>query len=256
MRHIDEEYTRHPFYGIRRMTISLRNKGFNVNPKRVKRLMRRMGIEAVYPKPRLTMASDGNKRYPYLLKGLSIEYPDQVWCSDITYIRMKHGFVYLVAIMDWFSRYVLSFEVSNSLDKDFCIKALKNALKSSKPEIFNSDQGVQFTCEEFISCLEAFDVTISMANHGRVYDNIFIERLWRTVKYEEVYLNDYETVKNAISGLNRYFHFYNKERPHQALGYKTPYEVYQNGRNDVKFINPQDGLHAQNVHLKNTLILS
>ena len=256
MRHIDEEYTRHPFYGIRRMRISLRNRGHNVNPKRVKRLMRRMGIEAIYPKPRLTKASDENKRYPYLLKGMSIKSPNQVWCSDITYIRTKYGFVYLVAIVDWFSRYVLSFEVSNSLDKDFCIKALKKALSTSKPEIFNSDQGVQFTCDEFINCLEAFNVSISMANRGRVYDNIFIERLWRTVKYEEVYLNDYETVKDVISGLSRYFHFYNNERPHQALGYKTPCEVYQNDRKDVKFINPQGRLHAQNVHLINTSILS
>lgn len=256
MRHIDEEFTRRPFYGFRRMTISLKNREHKVNPKRVKRLMRRMGIEAIYPKPRLTKPSLNHRKYPYLLKGLSIDRPDHVWCSDITYIRMKYGFVYLVAIVDWFSRYVLSFEVSNALDKDFCIKALKRALRSSKPEIFNSDQGVQFTCEEFTSCLEAFNVTISMASRGRVYDNIFIERLWRTVKYEEVYLNDYETVKDAISNLSSYFHFYNNERPHQALGYKTPCEVYQNDRKDVKIINPQDRLHDQKVHLKLSSILS
>ena len=253
---IDEEYTRHPFYGVRRMKAMLENKGHKVNRKRIRRLSRNMGIEAVYPKPKLTKSSSEHKKYPYLLKGLKIDHPDHVWCSDITYIKTKYGFVYLTAIMDWFSRYVMSFEVSTTLDKEFCIKALKDALSHSKPEIFNSDQGVQFTCEEFITSLKETGVTISMDGRGRAHDNIFIERLWRTVKYEEVYLKEYETVKDAVSGLCKYFHFYNKERPHQALGYKTPYEVYKNNRQKVKFINPQDGLHDQNVHLKTAPILS
>lgn len=253
---IDEEYTRHPFYGVRRMKVILERKGHRVNHKRIRRLSRKMGIEAIYPKPRLTKPSSEHRKYPYLLRDLSINRPDQVWCSDITYIKTKYGFVYLAAIMDWFSRYILSFEVSTTLDKEFCVKALKRALKCSKPEIFNSDQGVQFTNEEFISCLKEAGVTISMDGRGRAHDNIFIERLWRTVKYEEVYLNEYETVKDAVLGIDRYFSFYNDERPHQALKYKTPCEVYQNGRYEINFINPQNGLNVQNVHLKNTSILS
>ena len=253
---IDEEYTRHPFYGVRRMEVMLERKGHKVNHKRIRRLSRQMGIEAVYPKPRLTKPSLEHRKYPYLLRGLNIDRSDQVWCSDITYIKTKYGFVYLTAVMDWFSRYVLSFEVSTTLDKEFCINALKRALRSSKPGIFNSDQGVQFTNDEFITCLKEAGIAISMDGRGRAHDNVFIERLWRTVKYEEVYLNEYETVKNAVSGLSKYFHFYNRERPHQALGYKTPDEVYQNGRNNLNFINPQNGLYAKNVHLKNTSILS
>jgi putative transposase len=253
---IDEEYTLHPFYGVRRMKVMLERKGHKVSHKRIRRLSRKMGIEAIYPKPRLTKPFSEHKKYPYLLRGLKIERPDQVWCSDITYIRTKYGFVYLTAIMDWFSRYVLSFEVSTTLDKEFCIKALKNALESSKPEILNSDQGVQFTNDEFTSCLKEKDIRISMDGRGRAHDNIFIERLWRTVKYEEVYLKEYETVKEAISGLRKYFYFYNNERPHQALEYKTPCEVYQNSHYETNFINLQDGLHDKNLHLKNTSILS
>ena len=253
---IDEEYTRHPFYGVRRMKVMLERKGHKVNHKRIRRLSRKMGIEAIYPKPRLTKPSPEHRKYPYLLKGLNIGRPDQVWCSDITYIKTKYGFVYLTAIMDWFSRYILSFEVSTTLDKEFCIKALKKALSSSKPVIFNSDQGVQFTNEEFINCLKEAEIRISMDGRGRAHDNIFIERLWRTVKYEEVYLNEYETVKDAVLGIDRYFSFYNDERPHQALGYKTPREVYQNGWYKTNFINPQNGLKTQNVHLINSSILS
>ena len=164
--------------------------------------------------------------YPYLLRGMTISRPDQVWGADITYIRMRHGFLYLVAILDWYSRYVLSWELSNTLDHHFCTAALEKALSISKPEIFNTDQGTQFTCEEFTSYLEERNITISMDSRGRVFDNIFVERLWRSVKYEEVYLNDYETVADVRSGLGRYFQFYNKERFHQALGYRTPHHVY------------------------------
>lgn len=226
MRLIDEEYTRHPFYGTRRLTAWLKRKGHEVNIKRVRRLMRDMGIEAIYQKPNLSKAFPEHKKYPYLLKNIVIDHPDQVWSSDITYIRMKHGFIYLTAVMDWFSRYVLSFEVSTTLDTCFCIEALEKALNISNPEIFNTDQGSQFTSEAFTGCLKSNGITISMDGKGRAFDNIFVERLWRSVKYEEVYLNDYETVKNAIVGLFRYFEFYNKERVHQALEYQTPYEVY------------------------------
>lgn len=226
MRLIDEEYTRHPFYGTRRLTAWLRREGHEVNIKRVRRLMRDMGIEAIYQKPNLSKAFPEHKKYPYLLKNIVIDHPDQVWSSDITYIRMKHGFIYLTAVMDWFSRYVLSFEVSTTLDTGFCIEALEKALNISNPEIFNTDQGSQFTSEAFTGCLKSNGITISMDGKGRAFDNIFVERLWRSVKYEEVYLNDYETVKNAIVGLFRYFEFYNKERVHQALEYQTPYEVY------------------------------
>jgi len=185
-----------------------------------------MGIEAVYQKPNISKASPGHKKYPYLLKNMDINHPDQVWSTDITYIRMKHGFIYLTAIIDWFSRYVLSFEVSTTLDKGFCLDALEKALSISKPEIFNTDQGVQYTSEAFTGCLKANNIAISMDGRGRAFDNIFVERLWKSVKYEEVYLNDYETVKEAFSGLSRYFEFYNKERVHQALEYQIPYEVY------------------------------
>ncbi len=188
--------------------------------------MRSMGLEAIYPKSKLSKASGTHPKHPYLLKGLNITYPDQVWSSDITYIRTRYGFVYLVAVIDWFSRYVLSFEVSTSLDADFCVKALKKALKIAKPEIFNTDQGAQFTSDEFTGCLAGAGVRISMDGRGRALDNIFVERLWRSVKYENVYLNDYETVKAVIKGIKQYFVFYNCERPHQSLGYETPTDVY------------------------------
>jgi len=210
------------------MKVMLERKRHKVNHKRIRRISRKIGIEAIHPKPKLTKQFSEHRKYPYLLRDLSIDRPDHLWCSDITYIRMKYGFVYLVAIMDWFSRYVLSFEVSTTLDKEFCIKALKIALSSSKPEIFNSDQEVQFTNDEFIACLKEKEIWISMDGRGRAHDNIFIERLWRTVKYEEVYLNEYETVKEAVSWFGWHFYFYNNERPHQTLEYKTPCEIYQN----------------------------
>jgi putative transposase len=226
MRLIDEEYTKRPFYGVRRMTARLRSLGHEVNHKRVSRLMRLMGIEAIYQKKRLSLGDSRHKKYPYLLKGVVIERPDQVWASDITYIRMKHGFVYLMAILDWFSRCVVSWEISITLDAEFCVEALRNALRFSRPEIFNSDQGSQFTSQGFTGVLEGQGIKISMDGKGRAFDNIFIERLWRSVKYEEVYLKDYESVREAVRNLGEYFRFYNLERPHQSLGYQTPYQVY------------------------------
>jgi putative transposase len=234
MRLIDEQYTQTPFYGSRRMTAWLNSQGFHVNRKRVSRLMRRVGIEAIYPKRRLSRPDAAAKKYPYLLRDMAIERPDQVWAADITYIRMKHGFIYLVAIMDWFSRYVLAWAVSITMDMDFCVEALGHALGTGKPEIFNTDQGSQFTSRSFTGLLEAEGVMISMDGRGRVYDNIFVERLWRSVKYEEVYLREYETVREAVSSLRAYFGFYNQERLHQALGYKTPYQVYTRTRTPVE----------------------
>lgn len=226
MRLIDEQYTRTPFYGVPRMTVWLRRGGQEVNRKRVRRLMRLMGLEAIYPKPRLSLGAKGHHKYPYLLKGLKIEAPNQVWATDITYIRLVGGFVYLVAIMDWFSRYVLSWEVSISLEGAFCLSALERAFEMALPEIFNSDQGVQFTREEFTGLLDSRGVRISMDGRGRCFDNIFVERLWRSVKYEEVYLNDYRDVRESTQRLGDYFEFYNHERPHQALDYQTPAKVY------------------------------
>jgi len=226
MRLIDEEYTRHPFYGSRRLTAWLNREGYEVGRKRVQRLMHHMGIEALYQKPDLSRASSEHRKYPYLLKGLSIVRPDQVWCADITYIRMNKGFVYLTAIIDLYSRYVLTHEVSVSLDAEFCVSALKKATAISRPEIFNTDQGVQFTASAFTDVLKQKDIAISMDSRGRAFDNIFVERVWRSVKYEEVYISDYETVREAAKGIENYFQFYNTERPHQSLNYKTPHEVY------------------------------
>lgn len=226
MRLIDEHYTKRPFVGIRRMTDYLRRQGHLVNHKRVGRLMRLMGLEAIYPKPKLSQAHLEHRKYPYLLRGLVIERPDQVWCSDVTYIRLVRGFVYLVAVMDWYSRYVLAWRLSNTLDASFCIEALEEALSKGQPEIFNTDQGVQFTSAGFTSLLEHAQVRISMDGRGRCFDNIMVERLWRSVKYEEVYLKDYQQVRDATRGLGDYFPFYNLERGHQSLDYRTPYEVY------------------------------
>lgn len=228
MKLIDEQYTRTPFYGSLKMTAWLKRQGYKVNRKRIVRLMRKMDIQAIYQKPRLSIPDTGHRIYQYLLKGMKITYPDQVWCADITYIRLKTGFVYLVAIMDWYSRYVISWELSNTLDACFCVMALEKALMNKKPEIFNTDQGAQFTGKDFIDILKKNHLTISMDGKGRAIDNIFIERLWRSLKYEEVYLNDYESVSDAVAGIGNYFDFYNNERPHQALGYKTPSEVYMN----------------------------
>lgn len=250
MRLIDEQYTRTPFYGVPKMTEWLRQQGYKVNPKRVRRLMRLMGLEAVYPKPWLSKPTKGNKKYPYLLKGLIVNRPDYVWSADITYIRLVQGFIYLVAIMDWFSRYVLSWEVSTTLDKEFCLKALEKALKLSRPDIFNSDQGGQFTSTEFTGMLETLGVRISMDSRGRVWDNIFVERLWRTVKYEEVYLKSYSTVKEAKDSLTTYFHFYNTERIHESLGYRTPYEIYFGQQYK------EESVQADLIHLKQPCFLS
>ena len=226
MRLIDEQFTKRPFYGVPRMTASLRRLGYGVNPKRVRRLMRVMGLEAIYPKPRLSANGPDHKVYPYLLKDVTVDRPDQAWATDITYVRLAHGFVYLTAILDWYSRYVLSWELSTTLDTGFCLEALRQALRISKPEIFNTDQGPQFTSVDFTRCLLDEGIRVSMDGRGRVYDNIFVERLWRSVKYEEVYLHDYQMVSAARAGLSEYFVFYNTERPHEALGYRTPHEVY------------------------------
>jgi putative transposase len=233
MRLLDEQYTRTPFYGIRRMTAWMRSLGKKVNHKRVARLLRRMGLETIYPKRRLSLPDAQHKIYPYLLRGIKIKRPDQVWSTDITYVRLHAGFVYLVAIMDWFSRYVLSWEVSVTLEPEFCVSALDRALRTGRPEIFNTDQGSQFTSRDFIRPLKALGIQISMDGRGRALDNVFVERLWRTVKYEEVYLKDYMSVPVAIDNLSGFFHFYNGERLHQSLGYRTPASVYyeHEGRN-------------------------
>lgn len=223
---IDEQYTKTPFYGVDKMTAWLIRQGFRVNPKRVRRLMRKMGLEAIYPKRHLSVSSAEHKKYPYLLRDLIIQRPDQVWSTDITYIRMQQGFLYLVAIMDWYSRYVLAWELSNTLDVDFCLDALQVALAISQPEIFNTDQGSQFTSSEFTGKLQSVGIRISMDGRGRVFDNIFVERLWRSVKYEEVYVHSYESVRDARRSLIRYFQLYNRERLHESLGYQTPHEVY------------------------------
>jgi len=227
LRWLDEQYMRTPFYGVRRMTALLRQQGCRVNPKRVRRLLRTLGLETLYPRPRTSVAAPGQRVYPYLLRRLPIVRPDQVWNTDITSIRLRGGFVHLVAVLDWCSRYVLSWELSNSLEVGFCLAALEMALARGCPEIFNSDQGAQFTSPAFTGRLEAAGVQISRDGRGRALDNVFVERLWRTVKYEEVYLQDYETLRDAQWGLGRYFRFYNEERPHQALGYRTSVAVYR-----------------------------
>ncbi len=229
---IDEQFTRTPFYGSRRLTEWLKRQGHQVNRKRVRRLMRRMGIETVYRKPRLSVSDQQHKIYPYLLRNLDVIRPNQVWATDITYIRLRAGFLYLVAIMDWFSRYVLSWRLSNTLDTSFCLAAVDEALSQGRPEIFNSDQGSQFTSRDFTGRLKASGVRISMDGKGRVFDNIFVERLWRSLKYEEVYLKDYEGVPEAIAEIGSYFRFYNEERLHQSLGYHTPAEVHFNRGRD------------------------
>jgi putative transposase len=226
MRLLDEQYTRTPFYGIRRMTVWLRQQGYAVNPKRVARLLRTMGLETLYPKPRLSQPHPERRIYPYLLRGVPITRVNQVWSTDITYIRLHAGFVYLVAVMDWFSRYVLSWAVSITMDVGFCLEALEQALRMATPDIFNSDQGAQFTSADFTSRLETAGIKISMDGRGRALDNVFVERLWRTVKDEEVYLKDYGTPLEARQGLTQFFQVYNGQRPHQALGYQTPARVY------------------------------
>ncbi|MDQ1240202.1 MAG: putative transposase [Thermodesulfobacteriota bacterium] len=226
MRLIDEQYLSTPYYGAPKMTAHLQRLGCTVNHKRVERLMKLMGLRAATPRPWLSQPDATHRIYPYLLRDLAIERPNQVWCSDITYIRLAGGFVYLVAVMDWFSRYVLAWELSNTLDVDFCLTALYRALRLGRPEIFNTDQGSQFTSHAFTDCLLDHDVRVSMDGRGRAYDNIFIERLWRSVKYEEVYLHDYRDVPQAYQRLGAYFEQYNRERLHENLGYRTPTEVH------------------------------
>jgi putative transposase len=226
MRLIDRQHTVTPFYGVGRMTQHLCQHGHPVNVKRVRRLMRVMGLEAIYPKPRTSLKNPENKVYPYLLRDLTIDRCDQVWATDITYIPLYRGWAYLVAIMDWFSRYVLAWELSVTADASFCVSTLERALALGTPEIFNSDQGSQFTSRAFTGVLLGTGVRISMDGRGRVFDNIFVERLWRSVKYEDVYLRDYQTPPEAVCGLGRYFAFYNHARPHQALGWRTPAQVY------------------------------
>jgi len=227
MRLLDEQYTRTPFFGVIKMTDALWKCGYKVNPKRVRRLLRQMGLEAIYPKPNLSAPAPGHRIYPYRLRNVVITHPNQVWSSDITYIRLRAGFIYLVAVMDWFSRYVLSWEISTSLDAGFCCSALDRALRQGSPEIFNTDQGPQFTSEAFTGRLQAENILISMDGRGRALDNVFVERLWRTVKYEDVYLKDYSDPPDAIHNLTAYFRFYNGQRPHQALNYQTPEAVYR-----------------------------
>lgn len=224
---IDEQFTHTPFYGARRMREWLRTQGHKVNKKRISRLMHLMGLEAIYPKPHLSRGNKQHKIYPYLLKGVKIKRPNHVWSTDITYIRLRQGFVYLVAILDWFSRYVLAWKVSPTMEVEFCLETLDRALEINRPDIFNSDQGSQFTSTEFTGRLLAEGIQISMDGRGRVFDNIFVERLWRSVKYEEVYIKSYDDVNACRDGLAAYFQFYNEERLHQALDYRTPLQVYE-----------------------------
>jgi putative transposase len=227
MRLIDEEYTAHPCKGSRRMTVWLNNdKREEVNRKRVQRLMRLMGLEAIYPKPKLSQAGKGHKVFPYLLRNVEVERVDQVWSTDITYIPLASGFMYLAAVIDWFSRYVIAWRLSNTLDGGFCLELLNESLERGRPEIFNTDQGVQFTAEAFTSRLLEAGVQVSMDGKGRCLDNVFVERLWRTVKHEDVYIRCYETVPALETGLGRFFPFYNDQRHHQALDYRTPACVY------------------------------
>jgi putative transposase len=230
MRLIDEQYTATPFYGSRRMTAILARRGEVVNRKRVRRLMALMGLEALHPRPRTTVAGADGRAYPYLLRDRVLSRIDEVWSSDITYVPMRRGFMYLTAVIDWFSRYVLSWRLSNTLDGGFCLEALDEALAAGRPEIFNTDLGSQFTSREYTGRLEGAGVAVSRDGRGRAIDNVFVERLWRSVKYEDIYLKDYERVPELESGLRAYFRFYDEERPHQSLGYRTPGEVYRAGR--------------------------
>ena len=226
MHRVDEIFTEYPFYGSRRIREALRREGFEVGRERVQACMRQMGLRAIYPKGSLSKRHPGHKIYPYLLRDREITHPNQVWATDITYLRLRQGFVYLVAVIDWYSRYVLSWRISNTLDVSFCREALGEALEKGCPEIFNSDQGSQFTSHDFTGILLGKEIAISMDGQGRAFDNIFTERLWRSVKYEEVYLKDYQVCRDAREGLEEYFSFYNNRRYHQSLEYKTPYEVH------------------------------
>jgi putative transposase len=227
MKVIDEQFLDKPFYGISRMTEHLKSMGYLVNIKRIRRLYRLMDLRAIFPAPRTTWANKKHKKNPYLLRDLVITRPNQVWATDITYIPMKHGFMYLVAIIDLYSRFVVNWGISNSLEADFCIEVLKEAInKHGRPDIFNTDQGVQFTCQEFIEVLENNEIRISMDGKGRALDNIFIERLWRTVKYENVYLHAYTDGLDLYHGLKKYFEFYNYQRVHQGIEYRIPSQLF------------------------------
>jgi putative transposase len=227
MRLIDQEYTRAPFYGYRKMTARLNKQhGFQINRKRIARLMGKMGLQAIYPRPRTSQPDKQHQKYPYLLRGLTVNRPNQVWAADITYVPLPQGFMYLVAIMDWFSRFVLAWQLSNTLEAAFCLATLRQALRHSQPDIFNTDQGAQFTAHDFTNELAAAGIRISMDGRGRCFDNIFVERLWRTVKYEDIYIKEYATVPALAAGLDDYFNLYNYERPHQSLGYQVPADIH------------------------------
>jgi putative transposase len=227
MRLIDQQFLLTPFYGSRRMTASLERSGETVNRKRVQRLMAKMGLEAIFPRPRTTITGTDARVYPYLLRDRELTRVDEVWSSDITYVPMRHGFMYLTAVIDWYSRYVLSWRLSNTLEGRFCLEALEEALSMGRPEIFNTDLGSQFTAQEYTGRLEEAGIAVSRDGRGRALDNVFVERLWRSVKYEEIYIKDYEHVKELESSLRAYFWFYDEERPHQSLDYRTPAEVYR-----------------------------
>jgi putative transposase len=229
MRRIDEQFLRTPFYGSRRITQWLVSHGETINRKRVRRLMQVMGLEAIYPRQRTSVPGENHRIYPYLLRNLAVTRPNQVWSADITYVPLARGFMYLAAVLDWHSRYVLAWELSNTLDSSFCVAALQGALAQGRPEIFNTDQGAQFTSGAFLAPLESQGIAISMDGRGRALDNVFIERLWRTVKYEDVYVRGYETGRDLARGLASYFAFYCYERQHMALGYQTPWSVYAKG---------------------------
>ena len=230
LRMIDEQYTRRPFYGSRRMAVYLKEQGYTVNRKRIQRLMRILGLAGMAPGPSTSRSHPKHKVYPYLLRGVAVTSPNQVWSTDITYIRLERGFAYLVAILDWYARRVLAWQLSNTLDSTFCVDCLEEALRiHGRPDIFNTDQGSQFTSEAFTGVLLRYGIAISMDGRGRALDNIFVERLWRSVKYEDIYLKGYASLPELRQGLTEYFDFYNKERPHQSLRYRTPNEVYRSG---------------------------
>jgi len=230
MRLIDQQFLLTPFYGNRRMAATLERSGETVNRKRVQRLMAKMGLDAIFPRPRTTTTAAPDARvYPYLLRDRELTHVDEVWSSDITYVPMRHGFMYLTAVIDWYSRYVLSWRLSNTLEGRFCLEALDEALAMGRPEIFNTDQSSQFTAREYTDRLEEAGIAVSRDGRGRALDNVFVERLWRSVKYEDIYIKEYEQVAELESGLTAYFWFYDEERPHQSLGYRTPAEAYRAG---------------------------
>ena len=242
MARMDRQYLKMPFYGSRRMKAWLLAEGYLVSRSKVRRLMRLMGLEAIYRRPNTSKPAPGHRVYPYLLKGVDVNRVDQVWAADITYIPMAQGFLYLVAIMDWHSRHVLAWKLSNTMDTDFCVTALEAALGKGRPEVFNTDQGAQFTSDAFTQTLQERGIRVSMDGKGRYLDNIFVERLWRSIKYEEVYLKAYQTVAEARVGINAYLEFYNRRRPHQSLGYRTPAQVYQKGQAEKRVAAQEPGL--------------